>query len=218
MTSAPARASRFAATGRMPCRSARMSRRSRRGCEATSVPASTARSATSPAMIASAITPAPTMPTRILRPRHQPSSSRRPADRYLCALQRPGRLDLASRALRDRSSRSTAAPARRRPARHLAELDHRPTHAERREPLLVLGADVAGLVDRLGIVAARAARVPRRGSEVPDPARLPCGLEREVRPARSATGRDVPTRPPATNPPRRWRAPWPRLAPAAARR
>ena len=96
------------------------------------------------------------------------------------------------------------------PRTHLAELDHRPTHAERREPLLVLGADVAGLVDRLGIVAARAARVPRRGSEVPDPARLPCGLEREVRPLEVPQGAVCPhvRRPPILRDDRH--GPWPR--------
>ena len=50
------------------------------------------------------------------------------------------------------------------------ELELGAAHPQRPEALLALGAEVARLVDRLGIVAARARRVARRGPDVADSA------------------------------------------------
>ena len=92
----------------------------------------TARSARRPAIIASAMTPAPTMPTRIGPSRHRAPPSL--PDRYLAANQRAGpRLDLGCRSARTATSRSTAALRAARRG-HVAELEKRPTQPERARP------------------------------------------------------------------------------------
>ncbi len=147
-------------------------------------------------MIASAITPAPDDPDPhrasaisllLLSPTatSDPSSSALP--RSPPARRRPDR------------AASTAAAASRRRRRDLAARQQRAAQAERRQALLVLGADVAGLVDRLGIVAARAVRgrpPPTRTSPMSRAVRTASSdmlglLEVPQRPMRPDVGRPV---------------------------
>ena len=159
-------------------------------------------------MIASAITPAPTMPTRIVRRAISALLRlRRPRPRGRSA-PGPPRPRRPARPLG--ASRSTAAPARRRASVTRPSSHERPTQSERREPLLVLGADVASLVDRLGIVSARALRIAGHGAQVADATRLARGLERHLGPLEVPRARDAPRRLPPTTPAPRSRDPWPR--------
>ena len=148
------------------------------------------------------------MPTRIAVVPSSPSFARSPTGTSRPRSRRAASTSAAGP--RHAPSRSTA--ALRQPARrgHLAELEQRPAQPERREALLLLGADVARLVDRLGIVAARAARVAGRDPQVADAARLrasPAASSRACSKCHSARCAPDVGRPPVA--PSAGAAPWP---------
>ena len=206
--SASASASRLAATALMPWRSASASRRSRRGCEAASSagrhrPIGEQAGDHRLGHDAGADDADPHRATcgHSISFTSSPTTASEPRSRRACSTSPIGAPARSSSDLR-RPRQATA-------ARHVTELQERVPEPEGGEPLLVLRADVARLVDRLRIVPASALRVAGREAQVADAPCLSRRLQRHAglleMPERSVPP-DV-RRPPLTF--ARRRAPWP---------
>ena len=183
--SAPGTASALRVTTAIPWREASRSRRSRRGCEATS------RDGRPPCPPAGRRSwPRPSR----RRPRSPPRMSRRASRR---ALMRPPSPRPAAHApprsppagAPARSSSSSATWASRRAVVTSDRSIAGAAHPQRRQALLALRPQVSRLADRLGIVAARAHRIACRGPQVADQPGRPCGLQLQAGPL------EVPQRP-----------------------